>query len=277
MRLKAFQFSRLTWRNVAESVIGGALVGVAVAALALPISSHFRAQAAGDRTVSISQAQAASSVPAPARPQDEPRFADFAGEPSSPDARHVADWVADSRNNVNSDFVIVDKKYARVYVFDANSRLRAATPVLLGAAPGDHTVPGIGKRPLSEIRVEERTTPAGRFLGQRGMNALNEDVVWVDYEAAVSMHRVRATDPAERRLERLASPEVEDNRISWGCINVPADFFEAYIAPIFLQRKAPVYVLPETRAVEEVFGSYDVASFHKPHVDRVAAASATAR
>lgn len=52
----------------------------------------------------------------------------------------------------------------------------------------------------------ERTTPAGRFLAEAGRNADGDDIFWVDYDVAVSMHRVRAHVPAERRLQRLASP-----------------------------------------------------------------------
>jgi hypothetical protein len=187
-----------------------------------------------------------------------PRSADFGRERPSPDARHVADWIAGSGDNAGADFVIVDKKQARIYVFDAGARLRGATPVLLGGARGDHTVPGIGSKPIAKVRPEEKTTPAGRFLGERGRNARGEDVVWVDYDAGVSMHRVLTTNPKERRLERLATPTVQDNRISYGCINVPVLFYEAYIRPTFAARRAPVYVLPEVRTAREVFGSYDV-------------------
>jgi hypothetical protein len=185
------------------------------------------------------------------------RFAEFGKTRPSSDARHVADWVADSGDSAG-EFIIVDKKYARLYVFDADARLRGAAPVLLGAARGDDSVPGIGLRPLSDVRPEERTTPAGRFVAERGHNARGEDVVWVDYDAGVSMHRVLATNPKERRLERLATPTVADNRISYGCINVPAAFYEAYVRPAFAARRAVVYVLPEARPVREVFGSYDV-------------------
>ena len=104
--------------------------------------------------------------------------------------------------------------------------------MLLGLAHGDDSVPGIGERQMSEIRPEERTTPAGRFVSEPGRNLQGEDIVWIDYDAAVSMHRVRATNPAERRLERLASPGVDDNRISYGCINVPADFYDAHLKPV---------------------------------------------
>ena len=188
------------------------------------------------------------------------RFADLRGEKASPDARYLADWIADSHDAAGSAFVIIDKKDAKVYVFDGDARLRGAAPVLLGGARGDDSVPGIGLRPINEVLPEERTTPAGRFVGERGHNARGEDVVWVDYDAAVSMHRVLTTNPEERRLERLATPTNDDNRISYGCINVPVAFFEAYIQPVFASQHAIVYVLPEFKSLDQVFGSYDVAA-----------------
>ena len=185
--------------------------------------------------------------------------ADFGTESASMDTRHLADWIADSRDNADAEFVIVDKLNAMIYVFDATAHLKGASPVLLGAAPGDDSVTGIGSRPIAEVRPEERTTPAGRFLAERGRNALGEDVVWIDYEAAVSMHRVRASDPRERRLERLATPTSDDNRISYGCINVPVPFYDAHVRPTFAARRAVVYVMPETRSVREVFPSSTLA------------------
>ena len=221
------------------------LAGVAIAALAS--SPPLRSDGLEAPAV------ASTGMPAPS-----PRFADFRKERPSPDARHVADWVADSGDSAGADFVIVDKKYARVYVFGAAARLRGSSPVLLGSARGDDSVPGIGSRPVAAVRPEERTTPAGRFVAERGRNTRGEDIIWVDYDASVSMHRVRATNPKERRLERLATPTVDDNRISYGCINVPAAFYDAYVRPVFAKRRAVVYVLPEVRPVREVFGSYDV-------------------
>ena len=188
------------------------------------------------------------------------RRAEFGDQSPSSDVRQLADWIADSRDNADSAFVIVDKLNAQVLVFDATARLKGASPVLLGAAPGDHTVAGIGSRPIAAVRPEERTTPAGRFVAQEGRNAQGEDVIWIDHEAAVSMHRVRVTDPKEHRLERLATPGADDNRISYGCINVPVDFYEARIRPTFAHHPALVYVLPEVRSLQEVFPSHDALS-----------------
>ena len=157
--------------------------------------------------------------------------ADFARERASHDARHVADWVVASGDNQGMPFVIVDKKDAKVFVFDSGGRILGAAPALLGLARGDDSVPGIGDREYSDMRPEDRTTPAGRFVAALGRNFRGEDIVWVDYDAAVSLHRVITTNPEERRLERLATPTPLDNRISYGCINVPARFYETVVSP----------------------------------------------
>ena len=173
----------------------------------------------------------------------------------SQDARRLANWVVSSGDNQRQFFVLLDKKNTRVFVFNADGALRGATPVLIGAATGDDSIVGIGSRPIALVEPHERTTPAGRFEGERGRNASGEDVIWVDYGAAVSMHRVRANEPKERRLQRLASPETDDNRISYGCINVPVDFYEAMLKPAFAASRGVVYVLPETKTLDEVFTS----------------------
>ena len=102
--------------------------------------------------------------------------------------------------------------------------LRGATSALIGLAKGDDSVVSIGDKPLAAVKPQERTTPAGRFTGGVGHNLSGENVVWVGYEPGISMQRVRALNPKERRLERLASTEVNDYRIFYGCINISAEF-----------------------------------------------------
>jgi hypothetical protein len=232
-----------------DGVKQGVLMGVALATLMLPPSSP-RLHASGPRA-DHSAASAQSSNKTTAVLQQ----ADFGWEAASDDARRLANWVVASRDNHQLFFVVIDKKNTRVFVFNANGTLRGATPVLIGAAVGDDSIKGIGNRPIALVEPHERTTPAGRFEGERGRNASGEDVIWVDYGAAVSMHRVRANEPKERRLERLASPETGDNRISYGCINVPVDFYEAMLKPAFATSRGVVYVLPEVKTLYEVFTS----------------------
>ncbi len=184
--------------------------------------------------------------------------ANFKQEPASHEARHIADWVVDSGDNLGMPFVIVDKKSAKVFVLDANGQLRGASLALLGLALGDDAVPDIGNRKLSSIRPEERTTPAGRFVAALGRNLSGVEILWIDYDGAISMHQVITTNSRERRLERLATPTSFDKRISYGCINVPAKFYKNIIRPTFTKTNGIVYVLPETSSVREFFKSYDV-------------------
>ena len=143
--------------------------------------------------------------------------------------------------------------------------MQASTAALLGSARGDESVPGVGSRPISEIKPEERTTPAGRFVAEAGRNASGEDVLWIDYEAAVSMHRVRNTAARERRPQRLATPSAADNRISYGCINLPVAFYEQQIRPRMATQRLIVYVLPEVKPMQPLFGSYRVADLNASH------------
>jgi hypothetical protein len=247
--MKPLQTSTRARSEFFDSVQKGLLLGAAVLALVLPPNAFVHRQA---------------SRPVPARVAPQPvRLADFAGMVPSPDVRHLANWAVHTGDHQNKSIVIVDKKGASVYVFDQSGHLKGNAPVLLGAAVGDHTVPGIGDKPIGQVLPEERTTPAGRYVAEVGMNMRGEDVVWVDYESAVSMHRVITSNPAERRLERLASETVDDNRISYGCINLPRDFYETVLSPAVRTAGAIIYVLPETQSVQQLFGSYDVESAMK--------------
>ena len=180
-------------------------------------------------------------------------------ETASTEARQIADWVVDSGDNKHMPFVILDKKEAKVYVFHSNGGLRGAAPVLLGITVGDDSFPGVGNKPLSQVKPEEKTTPAGRFLAASDKNIKGADIVWIDYDSSVSFHAVVKGKPEERRSERLTSALPSERRISFGCVNVPVNFFKTTLLPSFKKSDGMVYVLPETRAVNQVFASfYDV-------------------
>ena len=196
-------------------------------------------------------------VPAP-----HPKRANFEREDKSRDTQHVADWVVDSGDNHGMVFAIVDKKDAKVYVFDADGQLRGAAPALLGLGVGDDVVPGIGQRKMSEVRPKERITQAGRFISSLAINLHGKDILWLDYETSLSLHRVITTRPQDRRPERLATPTPRDNRISFGCINVPVKFFDNVVSPTFTGTSGVVYVLPEIRSNSEIFPSYYDVDLH---------------
>jgi hypothetical protein len=243
-------------REFFEAVRNGVLIGVVALLVALPAMKYFQSQRA---TLPNSPAAVQQQPPAPsAQRQPAPILASFGDTDASSEARQVATWAFHTRDNQGKAVVVIDKAHAKVFVFNTDGQLKAATPALLGSAKGDDSVPGIGELPLSQVTPEMRTTPAGRYVAEPGVNANGEDIIWVDYNVAVSMHRVRPNVKAERRLERLASPTVDDNRISYGCVNLPVAFYEQVLSPTVKSAGAIIYVLPETTTAARLFGSYDI-------------------
>ncbi|MFT7775916.1 hypothetical protein [Roseateles sp.] len=224
---------------------GGLIAALALAMMFLVFGDRFKPR----RTAPENLSHATRPVPPPAIE----RRLDFGDVRAPNDVSRVAAWAVREADNGSAPFAIVDKRRAQVYVFSPGGRLLGTSPVLLGYAAGDLSVAGIGQKAIEDIKPQERTTPAGRFVSEPGRNSLGHEVVWVDYGAAVSMHRVRATNPKERRLERLATKTAADNRISWGCINVPVDFFDRTVWPQLGRARAIVYVLPERSPLTAFF------------------------
>ena len=219
----------------------GLLAGLlaAQAAPAADLSPALALNVAGTRTIAPLQERAT--------------LVELAGAAASADTRRMADWVLGSGDNQGLPFVIVDKIEARVFAFDARGRLLGASPALLGLGRGDASTAGIGARKLIDIPPGERITPSGRFVSALGPDLGAKEVLWIDYDAAISLHRVFTGTPSEHRLARLASPSPLDNRISWGCINVPVTFYEAIVHPLFAGTRGIVYVLPETPSLAAAF------------------------
>lgn len=211
-------------------------------------------------TLSVAQARAAG------REEDEqvsvePLSADEAlelagatvGTPRSEAASRVLDWVAASGDNGDLPYMVIDKNAGVLILMDAEGEPLGEAPVLIGVASGDDASPGVGSKKLSEIGPAEKTTPAGRFLAKIGWAAGNQKVLWIDYATSVALHAVVTGNRRERRLERLASPSPQDNRVTYGCINVPVEFYKDTIRPLFDDEGGIVYVLPDTRPLEDVF------------------------
>lgn len=177
-------------------------------------------------------------------------------QPVSDRVVEVAGWAVASRDNQGLPFAIVDKTSAQVLVFGPKGELRGMAPALIGAAVGDSSDTYVGEvRELNEIAPEDRTTPAGRFMARYGPAAKGKTVLWVDPMTAVSLHPLAETDSSERRQERLTSPEPDDNRITFGCINVSPAFYKKVVRPAF-KNKGVVYVLPEEMSLESAIPRY---------------------
>lgn len=217
---------------------------------------------AGLALIAPAPARAAESVQAPADSQSAAAGAENESGRSEAVSR-VADWIATSKDNGSLPYVIIDKTGASLFLFDARGKSRGEVPVLLGVAIGDDATPGVGKKNLAEIGPAERTTPAGRFVARYGVAAGRQRVLWVDYSTSVALHPVLKGTKKERRRQRLLSPTAEDNRITFGCINVPVAFYSKSVRPLFTKKGGVVYVLPDTKPIEEVFPRLRVQPFAK--------------
>ncbi|NEX91943.1 hypothetical protein G3573_04120 [Caulobacter sp. 17J65-9] len=205
--------------------------------------------------------QTAKSAAAKAKAKAKAKPVQLATPVASPAVSGLVSGVVASHDNGGLPFVVIDKRKAAAFVFNADGSPNGAVPVLLGYAAGDDSVPGIGKRPIEKIKPGERTTPAGRFLTSFRPNGGKKKSLWMDYDAAVALHPLRElsrSGPREGRWQRLKSPSPADNRITYGCINVPDAFFDEVVTPAFKQRGGIVYVLPEARTLAEVFPSLGV-------------------
>lgn len=199
-------------------------------------------------------ADAATPKRKPARPAAAAPAAPKPPIVPSPDAQRVVDWVAASGDNRRLPYAVIDKRAATLTLYDAKGKALSQVPVLIGIALGDDATPGVGSKKLEEIGPAEKTTPAGRFLAKFGYAAGQTSVLWVDYANSVAIHAIPSDAvKGEKRAQRMASPDPAQHRITFGCINVPRAFYATTLRPLFRKKGGYVYVLPDIRAMEDVF------------------------
>jgi hypothetical protein len=170
------------------------------------------------------------------------------------DAARLVEWIAISGDNGELPYIVIDKRSAAMLLYDGEGKLIGETPVLIGIGEGDESTPGIGGKSLSDIEPAERTTPAGRFASRLGRAPGWNSVLWVDYSTSVALHAVAKDNKKERRPQRLETPTIEDNRITFGCINIDTSFYLEKVKPTF-DKGGMVYILPDTKSLDEVFPS----------------------
>lgn len=160
-------------------------------------------------------------------------------------ASTVNSWVQESRDNAGKPYIIADKQSGEIHVVDGKGRVVATAPALYGRKTGDGMT--LGETPAGIFSVHQEAAPAsyGGDL-QQFATAPNGDVY--------AIHRVLTNNPKQNRLGRLASPAAEDNRVSLGCINIPADIYNKYLGKSF---DGKLYVLPDQRSLGDTFKGLD--------------------
>jgi len=138
-------------------------------------------------------------------------------------------------------FILVDKPTATAYIFNKDGVLQKSFPVVLGAAIGDSA----NQADVNSTRPGKyATTPAGRYNLKYGggseedyINYHNKAYYLTDSKTGklakngVSLHIVYQGE-LEKRTKALNTPTPNDNRLSWGCVNVDEKIWDESIAPI---------------------------------------------
>jgi hypothetical protein len=229
-------------------------IGLASAGAAQPLPAAAESQPGANAPAEAAPAPD-TNAPAEATPEGSGDAAADQPPPIPVNANVLINWVIATHDNGDLPFMVIDKDAAEVFVYDADGQSLGRAPVLIGEAKGDDSVPGVGDRELSNIAPEDRTTPAGRFVAKMGPASGHKRVLWVDYGDAISLHPVITSNKKEHRLQRLNSPTPDDNRITYGCINVPTAFYHKVVAPLVKDTNSVVYILPDTRPLKEVFAA----------------------
>lgn len=152
-------------------------------------------------------------------------------------AKASLDHIIDTADNGGRPFVIADKKAGKLYLMNAEGKVVDTTPALFGKTPSDAAktagATGAGKYDLTYNR--DTRLPSG-YAGsvQSFDTGTNGD--------QFAIHRVIDVK-GQNRQSRLDSKTARDNRITLGCINVPAEFYDAHLDN---DLGAVLYVLPET-------------------------------
>lgn len=152
-------------------------------------------------------------------------------------AKATLDHINETSDNGGRPFIIADKKAGKLYLMNAEGKVVDTAPALFG-------------RDTSDAARTDRATGAGKYdltynRDQRLPSGYEGSVQSFDTGTngeTFAIHRV-IDIKGENRSGRLESATARDNRITHGCINVPAEFYNKHLDG---ELGAVLYVLPET-------------------------------
>lgn len=160
----------------------------------------------------------------------------------TPEARKIYLYCL---TNIDHTYYIVDKPTATIYAINSNGKGIASSPVILGATKGEIPNTADTEKPLYN---QIATTPAGKFelihsdIDSTIYKGKSLALLGTDY---LAIHIVYP-DPEEykKRIKALKTSTPNDNRISWGCINVSENFWTSSIAP-YAKNGSTIFITPD--------------------------------
>lgn len=160
------------------------------------------------------------------------------------------DSVMSSENKTIEPYVIADKPTATVFLFDSQNNIIAKFPALFGQAKGEAPNSADAN---SDIAGSGATTPAGSYKMSLGKNMKAQDlnlyhgkIFRIEGTSNLAFHITYPGELAER-TKALKTKTTEDNRMSWGCINISEENFDKYVTPYLSKDNQKLYITPDNQ------------------------------
>lgn len=180
----------------------------------------------------------------------------------SQDANAVRNYVAANNDSQGRPYIVADKKAGTLYLFDANGNKLNETPAIFGRDMSDNAT--AGSTPAGKFNLSYMPYDVAGYGGSVQAFVQQQSATNPDRGEVFAVHRVISV-PGQNRLKRLSSKSATDNRISDGCINVPASFYDGVLGGEF---SGPMYVIPEsTSYAGNRFGTGDTPTQTTPVED----------
>ncbi|HEX3138652.1 MAG TPA: L,D-transpeptidase, partial [Rhizobacter sp.] len=129
--------------------------------------------------------------------------------------------------------IIVDKPNGEIHFFDKSGGHITSGPVLTGASKEDFLPENVTKggvfsdAQIGDIPVNERVTPAGVFTTARAKRSEIGNHVWLNNAQGKSYQIAIHDTYIKDRLPRFKTASVGDNMVSYGCVNLSPEMYEA--------------------------------------------------
>lgn len=127
--------------------------------------------------------------------------------------------------------VVLDKNNAELLVID-KGEVVMRSPALYGKGKGEDVSNDPNTTPAGIFALREYSVSTRDYAGGLALGFLNTK------NSSYIIHPTYQRLREQRRDERLASPTPDDNAISFGCVNVPYDFYNSMTA--YLKGKTTV-------------------------------------